>query len=72
LIHAGYVRSDEVGQAISLIGSMKDVTDAALIDELSGRLETLRARLVGHDGEGWSAAGWATQDPGVGRVKHGD
>lgn len=72
LIHAGYIEVDEVGQAIEVAGSMRDVSDAALIAELTGRLAEFRRRLTGDDGEGWSSAGWITEDPGVGRVKNGD
>jgi transcriptional regulator with XRE-family HTH domain len=72
LISADYIDADDIGRPIEPLVSMKDVTDAALIDELSGRLETLRARLTGDQGEGWSSAGWAAEDPSVGRVKHGD
>jgi transcriptional regulator with XRE-family HTH domain len=72
LIHATYIKVDEVGQAVEMAGSMKDVSDTTLLEELSDRLAELRGRLTGDEGEGWSSAGWAAEDPGVGRVEYGD
>lgn len=72
LIHAGYIEVDEVGQAVEIAGSMRDVSDAAIMEELTRRLAEFRRLLAGNDGEGWSSAGWAVEDPGMGRVQDGD
>lgn len=72
LIHAGYIHAEEVGQAVEIAGSMSDVSDAAVLAELASRLTDYRRLLSGNDGEGWSTAGWAVEDPGVRRVQHGD
>jgi hypothetical protein len=72
LISADYIDADDINRPIEPLVSMKDVTDAAMLDELADRLKSLRARLAGNNGEGWSSAGWSVEDPGVGRVKDGD
>lgn len=73
LIHAGYITADEIGQAVETAGSMKDVSDEALIGELGGRLAEFRRLLAGgNEGEGWSTIGWATENPGMGSVQDGD
>lgn len=72
LIHAGYIEADEIGQAVEIAGSMRDVSDAALMEELASRLAEFRRLLTGDNGEGWSSAGWSVEDPGVGRVENGD
>lgn len=72
LINAGYIEAEDIGRPIEPLGALRDVTDDAMVDELGRRLAELRGRLVGDDGEGWSSAGWSSEDPGVGRVKHSD
>ena len=73
LIHAGYVDADEVGQAIEIAGSMHDVSDTALIEELAGRLADFRRLLkVGDDAQEWPPPGWGHENPGVGTVKDGN
>lgn len=72
LIHAGYLDADEVGQAIEIAGSMHDVSDEAIMGELADRLAEFRRLLTGDDSEGWSTTGWASEDPGVGRVQNSD
>jgi transcriptional regulator with XRE-family HTH domain len=42
LIHAGYITPEEVGIVIETATSMSDVSDAALVGELSGRLAEFR------------------------------
>lgn len=71
LIHAGYVRADEAGQAIEVAGSMRDVSDTALLDELAGRLADFRQILSGDDAQGWPPASWRGENPGVGSVQDG-
>jgi transcriptional regulator with XRE-family HTH domain len=71
LIHAGYVEADEIGEAIEVAGSMKDVSDSAIVGELTARLAEFR-RVLGNNTEDWSGIGWASEDPGVGRVQDGD
>lgn len=72
LIHAGYIERDEVGQAIEIAGSMHEVSDAALVEELSGRLAEFRRLLAGNESEGWSTIGWSSENPGMGSVQDGD
>lgn len=72
LIHAGYITPEEVGIAIETATSMSEVSDAALVAELAGRLAEFRRLLAGDDGEGWLTAGWSTEDAGVRRVENGD
>lgn len=72
LIHAGYIERDEVGQAIEIAGSMHEVSDAALVEELSGRLAEFRRLLAGNEGEGWSTIGWSGENPSVSSVQDGD
>jgi transcriptional regulator with XRE-family HTH domain len=72
LIHATYLNTDEVGQAVEIAGSMKDVADESIIEELSSRLAEYRRLLTGDEGEGWSAVGWSSEDPRVSRVENSD
>jgi hypothetical protein len=71
-IAAGFLAIEDVSGPIQIGVSIDDVTDEDLVKGLADRLKSLRSRLHGGDGEGWSSAGWATQDPSVGRVKNGD
>lgn len=72
LIVAEYITTDDIGKPVQLPGSAKDMTDKALVEALADRLAELRGRLTGNEGEGWSSAGWAVEDPGVGRVENSD
>jgi hypothetical protein len=71
-IAAGFLSPEDISGPIQVTVSMDEVTDDILVDELGRRLGELRGRLRGDDGQGWSTAGWSTEDPGVGRVKDGD
>jgi transcriptional regulator with XRE-family HTH domain len=73
LIHAGYINPDEVGQAVEIAGSMRDVSDAALTGELVSRLSELRRFQVGSDDSqgGLVSDDWG-EDPGVGRMQNGN
>jgi transcriptional regulator with XRE-family HTH domain len=71
LIHAGYIESDEVGKAIETLGSTHDLSDAALVDELAGRLAYFR-RLVGYDTQDWPPPVWRREDAAVSRLQDGD
>lgn len=72
LISADYIEVGDIGQPVQLPGSAKDMTDDALVAALADRLAELRGRLTGDEGEGWSSAGWAAEDPSVGRVENSD
>jgi transcriptional regulator with XRE-family HTH domain len=52
---------------------MDNVTDEALVRELSRRLTALRrTQLTGNDRKDWSRFRRPGENPGVGRVKNGD
>jgi transcriptional regulator with XRE-family HTH domain len=73
LIHAGYIEAEEVGQAIEIAGSMRDVSDKALLDELAGRLADFRRHLMGgNDTQEWPPPGWRHENTGVSQVENGD
>jgi transcriptional regulator with XRE-family HTH domain len=73
MIHAGYIHADEVGHAIEIAGSMRDVSDAALIDELASRLADFRRILaIGNNAQDWPPAGWRVEDSRMRRVQNGD
>lgn len=69
LIHATYVQADEAGQAIEIAGSMRDVSDKALLDELAGRLSEFRRLLTGDDAQGWPPPAWRVEDTGMRSVQ---
>lgn len=73
LIHAGYIEASEVGQAIEIAGSMKDVSDKALVHELTDRLAELRRLQRGGDNtQSWPPVAWRQQDTRMGRVQNRD
>jgi transcriptional regulator with XRE-family HTH domain len=73
LIHAGYIEADEVGEAIEIAGSMRDVSDKALLEELAGRLADFRRILMGgNNTQDWPPPGWEQKNPGMGVVENGD
>jgi transcriptional regulator with XRE-family HTH domain len=71
LIHAGFIKTEEVGKAIEIAGSMRDVSDAALMDELAGRLARFRQILNAGDypQDGLVSEDWS-EDPGVGGMEN--
>jgi transcriptional regulator with XRE-family HTH domain len=72
LIHATFITVDEVGQAVEIAGSMRDVSDKALLDELADRLKHFRGILTRNDTQGWPPPGWRHEDAGVGHVQDSD
>jgi transcriptional regulator with XRE-family HTH domain len=73
LIHAGYVKPEEVGAAVELAASMREVSDDDLVKELADRLAELRGlQLGGHDPKDGLPPHWGRQDPSVSRVENGD
>jgi transcriptional regulator with XRE-family HTH domain len=65
LIAARYIEPDEVGGAIEISISMGEVSDAALLEELAGRLAAFRRLSAGHDSQHWPPPAW---DPKNSRV----
>ena len=73
LIHAGYIELNEVGKAIEVSGSMQDVSDLALIDELASRLADFRRIQTGRDNtQDWPPIGWRNEDARMRDVENRD
>lgn len=69
LICAGYIEADDIGRPVEIPGSMKDVSDASFMAELTNRLAELRRLQLGRDDtEGWPPPGWRDEKSGVGDV----
>lgn len=73
LLNANYgIGREDLDIPMNASISMDDVSDADFVKALADRFAQLRSRLTGDQGEGWTASGWAGEDPGVGRVEYGD
>lgn len=73
LLHANYIHADEIGQAVEIAGSMRDVSDNLMIEELASRLADFRRLQLGGDqSQEWPPSGWRREDTGVGSVENGD
>lgn len=71
LIYAGFIEAEEVGAAIEIATSMRNVSDSAVLEELADRLAE-RRRLMRNDGQNWPPAGWGVENPGVGGQQDDD
>lgn len=58
LISAGYIKAEEAGLPVEFVGSLSDVSDATLVDELADRLAEFRRIQRGGKSKDWPPGGW--------------
>lgn len=70
LIHAGYIKPEEVGIAVEFAGSMRDVSNKAFAEELERRLDRLtELDSAGDDSEDGLVGDDFIEDSGVDGVE---